>query len=203
MTKPTCGPMPIARPLKPPSFAPAARCRCRARRCRARSGPRTPPAPEHRQRRGVGDAQRQSVAVRVQAGDDRPACAAAGDEVLPASGVGLQVQVDRRIGPTRNRGGGCEATENAWHPEPYAAGFRVLERPAVATAICLDDEACRGPGIVVPRDVDQFSPTIRSPVIDSYGSLLGGFYRFVRRKYQRPIGPEPSDSGRQDKPVQR
>ncbi len=50
-------------------------------------------------------------------------------------------------------------------------------------------------GLSFRSDVDQFSPTIRSPVIDSYGSFLGGFYRFVQRKYKRPIGPEPADNG--------
>lgn len=50
-------------------------------------------------------------------------------------------------------------------------------------------------GLSFRGDVDQFSPTIKSPVIDSYGSFLGGFYRYLQREYQRPIGADPIDSG--------
>lgn len=49
-------------------------------------------------------------------------------------------------------------------------------------------------GLSFRSDVDQFSPKIRSPVIDSYGSFLGGFYRYLQREYQRPIGADPIDS---------
>jgi hypothetical protein len=52
--------------------------------------------------------------------------------------------------------------------------------------------AAQGPSF--RGDVDQFSPTIRSPVIDSYGSFLGGFYRFIQKEYQRPIGADPIDA---------
>jgi uncharacterized protein (DUF2235 family) len=49
-------------------------------------------------------------------------------------------------------------------------------------------------GLSFRSDVDQFSPTIRSPVIDSYGSFLGGVYRYLQREHQRPIGAGPIDS---------
>jgi uncharacterized protein (DUF2235 family) len=49
-------------------------------------------------------------------------------------------------------------------------------------------------GLSFRSDVDQFSPTIRSPIIDSYGSFLGGFYRYLQREHQRPIGAGPVDS---------
>ncbi|MCS3898520.1 DUF2235 domain-containing protein [Bradyrhizobium barranii] len=49
-------------------------------------------------------------------------------------------------------------------------------------------------GLSFRSDVDQFSPTIRSPVIDSYGSFLGGFYRYLQREHQRSIGADPIDS---------
>ncbi|MGY4334952.1 uncharacterized protein (DUF2235 family) [Bradyrhizobium sp. LB7.2] len=49
-------------------------------------------------------------------------------------------------------------------------------------------------GLSFRSDVDQFSPTIRSPIIDSYGSFLGGFYRYLQREHQRPIGADPIDS---------
>ncbi len=50
-------------------------------------------------------------------------------------------------------------------------------------------------GLSFRSDVEQFSPTIRSPVIDSYGSFLGGLYKLFLRKYERPIGSEPVETG--------
>jgi hypothetical protein len=44
-------------------------------------------------------------------------------------------------------------------------------------------------GLSFRSDVDQFSPTIRSPVIDSYGSFLGGFYRYLQRELATHRGP--------------
>jgi uncharacterized protein (DUF2235 family) len=49
-------------------------------------------------------------------------------------------------------------------------------------------------GLSFRRDVDQFSPKIKSPVIDSYGSFMGGFYRFLQREHQRPMGADPIES---------
>jgi hypothetical protein len=48
-------------------------------------------------------------------------------------------------------------------------------------------------GLSFRSDVEEFSPAIPSPIIDSYQSFLGGLYRYLIPRFQRVIGSDPED----------
>ncbi|MGM4886651.1 DUF2235 domain-containing protein [Tardiphaga sp. 20_F10_N6_6] len=49
-------------------------------------------------------------------------------------------------------------------------------------------------GLSFRQDVDHFPEFLKSPVIDSYGSFLGGVYKIFRTRFDRTIGADPIDA---------
>jgi Uncharacterized alpha/beta hydrolase domain (DUF2235) len=46
-------------------------------------------------------------------------------------------------------------------------------------------------GLAFRGEVDQFSDSLKAPIIDSYGDFLGGVYKMVRCQFDREIGADP------------
>jgi hypothetical protein len=55
-------------------------------------------------------------------------------------------------------------------------------------------ERAAAQGLSFRSDVEEFSAKIVSPVIDSYGSFLGGFYRYFQSKFEREIEATPIEN---------